>query len=404
VTVELTDFDTDPMLLNCQNGTLRFIRPDESGPARVELRPHDRADRLTKVTACDYDADAPAPIFQKLVRWAQPDRDRRRYLRQWLGYNLTGDMGEQIFHIWYGPLAANGKSTVGNACREAIGDYGDITNVETFLDEGPRKKATRRRRRSSAARRALPDRRRAAEGRQDQRAADQQRDRRRPDAGARQFPQLLPLPADLQVHAVVQRPAADPAGHGGHLAAREGDARGSSTSRKQKRPRPAEEAEGRICRHPGVDGARADRLDGERLRRAGIGPARLGRLQAGQRPALQLPRLCTEPDPSGRVQSSHLYARLFCAWAKAAGETEWKQKGFSQALKAKGLATKASNGMHWLGIKAIRQPERLRRRGGPGEERCRPSPTARHGDLADRADPRAAPAASAATTTMCRDA
>jgi hypothetical protein len=27
VTVELTDFDTDPMLLNCLNGTLRFYPP-----------------------------------------------------------------------------------------------------------------------------------------------------------------------------------------------------------------------------------------------------------------------------------------------------------------------------------------------------------------------------------------
>ncbi len=93
VTVELTEFDTSPMLLNCLNGTLRFIQGDDEGPARVELKPHDRADRLTKVTACNYNPDAPAPLFQKTVRWAQPDRARRRYLRQWLGYNLTGDNG-----------------------------------------------------------------------------------------------------------------------------------------------------------------------------------------------------------------------------------------------------------------------------------------------------------------------
>jgi DNA primase len=140
VTVELSDFDTDPMLLNCLNGTLRFIRPDDDGPARVELHPHDRADRLTKLTACDYDREAPAPLFQKMIRWAQPDVARRRYLRQWMGYNLTGDMGEQIFQIWYGPLAANGKSTFGNQCREAVGDYGDTINVETFLDEGQKKR------------------------------------------------------------------------------------------------------------------------------------------------------------------------------------------------------------------------------------------------------------------------
>jgi DNA primase len=139
VTVELTDFDTDPMLLNCLNGTLRFIRADDDGPARVELqaarsrRPADQGHRL-RLRSGRAGAAVPEAGQMGAAR-----RERRRYLRQWLGYNLTGDMGEQIFHIWYGPLAANGKSTVGNACREAIGDYGDTTNVETFLDEGPRK-------------------------------------------------------------------------------------------------------------------------------------------------------------------------------------------------------------------------------------------------------------------------
>jgi DNA primase len=103
LTVEITDFDTDPMLLNCHNGTLRFIPPDDEGPARVELMAHDRAHLLTKLTACDYDPDAKAAEWQTLVRWAQPKRERRRYLRQWLGYCLTGDMGEQIFQIWWGP-------------------------------------------------------------------------------------------------------------------------------------------------------------------------------------------------------------------------------------------------------------------------------------------------------------
>jgi DNA primase len=64
-------------------------------------------------------------------------------------------------------------------------------------------------------------------------------------------------------------------------------------------------------------------------------------------------RLCTVPDPEARVQSSVLY-ETYQAWCKAAGEYEWKQKGFSQALKAKGLANKASNGMHWLGIRLVK--------------------------------------------------
>jgi phage/plasmid-associated DNA primase len=61
-------------------------------------------------------------------------------------------------------------------------------------------------------------------------------------------------------------------------------------------------------------------------------------------------RYCTALDPDARVQSSVLY-EVFCAWAKAVGEREWQQKGFSVALKEKGLVSRASNGMHWIGIK-----------------------------------------------------
>src|SRR3546814_12376428 len=51
-TVELSQFDTDPMLLNCMNGTLRFIRPDGDAPARVALKPPDRGYLLTNLPAC----------------------------------------------------------------------------------------------------------------------------------------------------------------------------------------------------------------------------------------------------------------------------------------------------------------------------------------------------------------
>jgi DNA primase len=120
---------------------LRFyppVRNDEgTGAGRTEAARPRRP--LTKLTACDYDPTPGRRCSRRRSNGRSPTRPRR-YLRQWLGYNLTGDMGEQIFHIWYGPLAANGKSTIGNQCREAIGDYGDTINVETFLDEGQKKR------------------------------------------------------------------------------------------------------------------------------------------------------------------------------------------------------------------------------------------------------------------------
>src|SRR3546814_21077519 len=59
-TVELSQFDTDPMLRNCMNSTLRFIRQAGDRPARVQLEPHGRGDMLTERTACAYDPTAQA--------------------------------------------------------------------------------------------------------------------------------------------------------------------------------------------------------------------------------------------------------------------------------------------------------------------------------------------------------
>jgi DNA primase len=354
VTVEITDFDLDPMLLNCTNGTLRFYPPDGEEPARVELHPHDRADKLTKLTACDYDADAPSAQFQRLVKWAQPQRDRRRYLRQWLGYNLTGDMGEQIFHIWYGPLAANGKSTVGNACREAIGDYGDTTNVETFLDEGPKK-------RGDAATPdivRLPGVRFLTAG-EPPRGAKVNEPLINSVTGGdpmlardnfRSFFRFLPifkftlwcndLPSIPQGTAGIwRRVKVIPWEQ--HLEAHERDRDLPNKLRPEYAGILAWMVRGLL-----------DWLDNGFVEPESVQLASAD-YKHDSDPLSNFLRLCTAPDPQGRVQSSHFYD-TFCGWAKAAGETEWKQKGFSQALKAKGLVNKASNGIHWLGIRLIK--------------------------------------------------
>jgi DNA primase len=355
LTVKITDFDQDPMLLNCENGTLVFLRADEDGPARVELRPHDRGDLLTKLAACAYDPDAEAVEFQKLVRWAQPKPARRRYLRQWLGYNLTGDMGEQIFHVWWGPTAANGKSTVGNACREAIGDYGDITNVETFLDEGPKKRGDQ----ATPDIVRLPGVRFLTSG--------------EPSSGAK-FNEAL-------INSVT---GGDP------MLARDNfrsffrfSPAFKWTVWCNKKPDIPQGTEG-IWRRVKVllweshlepherDRTLGDRLKGEYpgilawmvrglidwMEHGFVEPEDVTLQSAAYRddsdPLAMFLRACTIEDPGGRVQSSHLY-ELFCAWAKAAGEAEWKQKGFSRAMKDRGFDNKQSNGMQWLGLRAVKE-------------------------------------------------
>lgn len=355
VSVELTDFDTDPMLLNCLNGTLHFLRADEDGPDRVELRPHRREDRLTKITACDFDPDAPAPLFQKLVKWAQPDRGRRRYLRQWLGYNLTGDMGEQIFHIWYGATAANGKSTVGNACREAIGDYGDAGKIETFLDAGQNK------------------------------------------GGDAATPAIVRLPAIRMVTCgepkagmPINEPLINGVTGGDPMLARDNFRsffrflpvfkltmwcnelppipRGTAGIWRRVKVMPWEQH---------LEEHERDRDLGHKLRAeyAGVlawmvrglvdwmanGFVEPESVQLASEeykhdsdPLSRFINYCTVPKADGRIQSSKLF-EVYEAFSKAAGDTPWKQKGFSDAMKNKGFAKKASNGMHWLGIELVKQ-------------------------------------------------
>lgn len=355
LTVEITDFDTNPMLMNCHNGTLVFHPPDDEGPARVELRPHDRADLITKLAACAYDPGAEAPEWQTLVKWAQPTKGRRRYLRQWLGYCLTGDMGEQIFHIWWGPTAANGKSTVGNAAREAAGDYGDITNVETFLDEGMKKR------------------------------------------GDQATPDIVRLPGvrfltsgEPGAGSKFNEPLINSVTGGDPMLARDNfrsffrfTPSFKWTVWCNKKPDIVQGTEG-IWRRAKVllweshlEEHEKDRGLPERLKREYAGilawmvrgtvdwmqhgfiePEDVKVQSAAYRddsdPLASFLRMCTVDDPGSRVQSSKLYD-LFCAWAKAAGEMEWKQKGFSRAMKDRGFDNKQSNGMQWLGLRTVRE-------------------------------------------------
>ncbi len=58
------DLDADPFLLNCANGTLDL--------RTSELRSHDPADLLTKMTGAAYRPDSAGPEFAKFLERVQP--------------------------------------------------------------------------------------------------------------------------------------------------------------------------------------------------------------------------------------------------------------------------------------------------------------------------------------------
>lgn len=115
VPVTPDDLDQDPWLLNCANGTLDL----KTG----ELRPHDRADLITKIAPVEYGPKAKAPTWEGFLERVLPSEAMRSFVQRLIGYVLTGDVSEQVLPFLYGP-GANGKSTLVNVVLEMMGDYG----------------------------------------------------------------------------------------------------------------------------------------------------------------------------------------------------------------------------------------------------------------------------------------
>ncbi len=134
------DFDADPLILNVQNGTLVFHRPEEGPdgqmlPARVERRDHDRTDKITKIAKATYVPGATCPQYDGFLAQVQPADDMREWLRRWSGYNALGIADAQVMALFYGE-GSNGKGVWVQTHAHILGDYAWATGIETFMDSG----------------------------------------------------------------------------------------------------------------------------------------------------------------------------------------------------------------------------------------------------------------------------
>ena len=130
-------FDTNPWLLNFQNGTVNL----RTG----ELRDHERGDLLTVLIERKYNPKAECPKWCKFLEWAMgggpdasaADQDRAdrfvAYLQRALGYSLTGSSAEKVVFLLWGPQGNNGKSTLLDIVRMLIGDYGGQMAVGSLM-------------------------------------------------------------------------------------------------------------------------------------------------------------------------------------------------------------------------------------------------------------------------------
>lgn len=122
------DFDADPYLFNVANGTLDL----RTG----ELRPHDRADLITRLSPVTFDPKAEAPRWNRYLVEVQPRKDVREFLQRFAGYCMTADMGEQVFCNHHGG-GENGKTVYTEALLHVFGDYGLTASFETFARRKP---------------------------------------------------------------------------------------------------------------------------------------------------------------------------------------------------------------------------------------------------------------------------
>ncbi len=119
------DWDANPLLLNCQNGTINL----DTG----ELQPFCKEDYITRICNTTYDPTCPTPLWDHLLETIMCGKqEMMRYLRRACGYAMTGLTNEQVLFILHG-TGSNGKSTFLNIFSEVMNTYAQSASADTFM-------------------------------------------------------------------------------------------------------------------------------------------------------------------------------------------------------------------------------------------------------------------------------
>jgi putative DNA primase/helicase len=125
IPARFADFDYDPLLLNCANGTVHL--------ASGTLHPHKRGDLISRMVNIDYEPSSACPTWHDfLAKIMAGDTDTIDFLQRAVGYTLTGNTGEQCLFFLYG-TGSNGKSVFLEILKELTGDYGIAASMQTLM-------------------------------------------------------------------------------------------------------------------------------------------------------------------------------------------------------------------------------------------------------------------------------
>lgn len=120
-------FDTDPYLLNVENGTIDL----RTG----ELKPHNRDDMITKLAPVVYDPNAQCPLWEKFLNDIfAGNQELIKYIQKVIGYSLTGSTKEEAVFFFYGK-GKNGKSTLIETIEKMLGDYAQTAPPSLLVEK-----------------------------------------------------------------------------------------------------------------------------------------------------------------------------------------------------------------------------------------------------------------------------
>ncbi|MDP1026380.1 phage/plasmid primase, P4 family [Sphingomonas sp. KR1UV-12] len=380
VAIRADAMDADRMAINVLNGTLRLTQKGKrwtmvEGVLKeismgdrwgLRLDPHRPSDLISKVAGVVFDPKANSAVYDAFLAVVQPDDKMRRFLHQWGGLSLTGDISEQKLAFFHGK-GRNGKSTLVDAWSHVAGDYGGSVAIETFLDQGRGRKGGE----------ATPDLARLP-GIRFLRTSE-------PEKGAKLAEALIKLitGGELIDARFLNKgffsflPSFKVTISGNHKPKITGHDDGiwrrvmlvpwdvqiaREDVDKSLPDKLKTEASGILNRL--IEGLLDWRENGLTEPESVIAATAKYREQSDQ-----LGRFldeCTRPVAGARSKSSVLFA-LFTAWSKATGSAEWQTQGFSKAMEDRGFEKKTSNGIHWLDIEMTKTVEDYADSGTAGE-------------------------------------
>lgn len=119
-------FDTNRLMLHCENGVLEF-------GDKVTFTGHDPKLMNTQLSPVVYSSDAKCPRWEQFIdEVTQGDTELGTYLQKLCGYCLTGRIDQQEIYILYGD-GNNGKSVFAEILLNLLGDYGSPARQELLM-------------------------------------------------------------------------------------------------------------------------------------------------------------------------------------------------------------------------------------------------------------------------------